>query len=94
MKNIKEGQAVMSNPYVTQIDKFASSLRHLSDTFLRLEEHNKSLTQTEMEDIFLEIDEKVCKDCEKRDWCMGENTIYTYQMVYEILSAVEEYGLE
>lgn len=84
----------MYNPYVTQIDKFASSLKHLSNTFLNLEKQRESLTQAEMEEIFLEIDEKVCKDCEKREWCMGENAIYTYQMMYEILSAVEEFGLE
>lgn len=94
MKSIKEGQDVMYNPYVTQIDRFASSLRRLSETFLSLEKQRESLTQTEIEDIFLEIDEKVCRDCEKREWCMGENAIYTYQMVYEILSAVEEFGLE
>ena len=82
------------NPYVVQMDKFATSLHHLSDTFLRLEEHRGGLTQTETENIFLEIDEKVCKECEKRHWCMGENAIFTYQMVYEILSAVEESGLE
>ena len=52
------------------------------------------MTQTETENIFLEIDEKVCKECEKRHWCMGENAIFTYQMVYDILSAVEESGLE
>lgn len=82
------------NPYVVQMDKFATSLHHLSDTFLKLEEKKGILTEAETENIFLEIDEKVCKDCEKRHWCMGENAICTYQMVYEILSAVEENGLD
>ena len=82
------------NPYVVQMDKFAASLHRLSDTFLKLEEKRGLLTQAETENIFLEIDEKVCKDCEKRHWCMGENAICTYQMVYEILSAVEESGLD
>lgn len=82
------------NPYVAQMDKFAASLHHLSDTFLKLEEKKGGLTQSEAEDIFLEIDEKVCKGCEKRHWCMGENAICTYQMVYEILSAVETCGVD
>lgn len=94
MKEIERGQAVMENPYVTQIDRFASSLRHLSHTFLSPEQQRESLTQTELEDIFTEISGKVCKDCEKRAWCLGENSIYTYQMMYEILSAVDEYGIE
>lgn len=84
----------VDNPYVTQIDKFVSSLKHLSNTFLQLEEKKDSLTQVEMEEIFAEVDENVCKDCENREWCMGENSISTYQMVYEILSVVEEYGIE
>lgn len=94
MKNTRDGQAAAENPYVVQIDKFANSLRHLSNTFLKLERQRESLTQAEIENIFLEVDEKICKDCEKRKWCMGENAIYTYQMVYEILSAVEECGIE
>ena len=65
----------VDNPYVTQIDKFANSLRHLSNTFLHLEEKRDTLTQTEMEEIFTEVDESVCKDCENREWCMGENSI-------------------
>ena len=88
------GKIEVDNPYVTQIDKFANSLRHLSDTFLHLEEKRETLTQAEMEEIFAEIGENVCRECENREWCMGENAIYTYQMVYEILSAVEEYGVE
>lgn len=94
MKQIEKGQVVTSNPYVTQIDRFASSLKRLSDTFLSLDGQRESLTQAELEDIFLEMSDKVCKDCEKRQWCMEENAIYTYQMMYEILSAVEEVGVE
>ena len=73
MKNTRDGQAAAENPYVVQIDKFANSLRHLSNTFLKLERQRESLTQAEIENIFLEVDEKICKDCEKRKWCMGEN---------------------
>lgn len=43
------------NPYVVQMDKFAASLHHLSDTFLKLEEKRGLLTQAETENIFLEI---------------------------------------
>ena len=37
---------------------------------------------------------KVCKNCEKCSWCWGENFVHTYQMGYEILSAVDSYGNE
>lgn len=32
---------VMQSPYVTQADKFAKSLRHLADTFLKWKEPGK-----------------------------------------------------
>ena len=36
---MKEGQALQGSPYVEQIEKYASSLKQLSHTFLELEAH-------------------------------------------------------
>ncbi len=82
------------NPYVVQMDKFADSLRHLSDTFLHLENYKGTLTKEEVDELFRRVSERVCSGCEKRQWCLTENRIHTYQMVYEILCAAEEYGAE
>ena len=38
MEDKRENQAVVTNPYVTRADRLASSLQHLADTFLKLEE--------------------------------------------------------
>ena len=44
--------------------------------------------------MFRRVREKVCGNCEKCSWCWGENFVHTYQMGYEILSAVDHYGNE
>lgn len=94
MEDTREGQKVTASPYVAQMDKFADSLRHLSHTFLGLEEKKESLSGYEIEEMFERVKEKVCVHCEQKEKCFGENYVTTYQMVYEILSAVENYGIE
>ena len=37
---MKNGQALHTSPYVTQIEKYADSIKQLSRTFLHLEERN------------------------------------------------------
>lgn len=56
------------NPYVIQMDKFAQSLKHLSETFLSLEEYKGAFTRDEVEEMFLRVSERVCEGCEKREW--------------------------
>lgn len=89
-----EGRALHTSPYVTQIEKFADSLKQLSCTFLKLEEKKNSFSNEEIEEMFDRVKERVCTRCEKCAWCWGDNFIHTYQMGYEILSAVDNYGNE
>ncbi|MRM87833.1 serine/threonine protein phosphatase [Faecalicatena contorta] len=91
---MEEGQVLHSSPYVAQIEKFADSLKQLSHTFLKLEEKKKTFSSEEIEEMFEKVKGKVCKNCEKCSWCWGENFVHTYQMGYEILSAVDSYGNE
>lgn len=93
MVEVKERSAFI-NPYVVQMDKFADSMVHLSKTFFALEGYKGTFTNEEFEDMFHKITDKVCENCEKKEECLSENRVYTYQMVYEILCAVEEYGAE
>ena len=44
--------------------------------------------------MFVRITDQVCGECEKRKRCLQENRVYTYQLMYEILCGVEEYGAE
>ena len=93
MAEVKE-RGTFLNPYVIQMDKFADSLMHLSRTFLTLEDYKGTFSKEEIEDMFVKITDKVCENCEKKEWCLGENRVHTYQMLYEILCTVEEYGAE
>ena len=41
MQELKErGAQIFTNPYVIQVDKFAGSLKKLSDTFSKLEDED------------------------------------------------------
>ena len=91
---MEERQALHTSPYVVQIEKFASSLKQLSHTFLKLEDKKRSFTNEEVEQMFEQVKEKVCEGCDKHPWCWGTNFVHTYQMGYEILSAVDQYGNE
>lgn len=93
MNELKE-RAIFLNPYVVQMDKFADSLKRLSNRFLSLEGYRGSLSDEEVENIFRTVTGKVCDGCECRTECLVQKKNETLQMVREILYTVEEYGAE
>ncbi len=93
LAKIKE-QEIFVNPYVIQMDKFADSLQHLSKTFLNMEAYKGTLSREEIDEMFEKVTGNVCVGCERRGECLGEKHSVTYQMMYEILCAAEEYGAE
>ena len=94
MGDRKDGQLMVTNPYVTQADKFAVSLQHLADIFLRLEGTRENFTTEEIQKMFEQVTGKVCDSCKKKEECLEKNRVHTYQMVYELLCTVEEYGTQ
>ncbi|HJH49107.1 SpoIIE family protein phosphatase [Merdimonas faecis] len=99
MEEIREkekfrGNEIFMNPYVVQMDKFADSLKHLSKTFLKLESYKGTFTKEELEEMFEKVTDKVCRNCENREMCLGGKRVYTYQAMHEILCAAVEYGAE
>ena len=44
MEYVKDRE-LFSNPYIIQMDRFAESLKHLSETFLYLEDYKGSFTK-------------------------------------------------
>ena len=99
MEEIREkekfrGNEIFMNPYVVQMDKFADSQKHLSKTFLKLESYKGTFTKEELEEMFEKVTDKVCRNCENREMCLGEKRVYTYQAMHEILCAAVEYGAE
>lgn len=89
---MSDGQVLHTSPYVVQIEKFSDSLKRLSQIFIGLEEKKKCFTNEEIDIIFEHVKEKVCKKCEKCDWCLKDNIVHTCQMEYEVLSAIDRYG--
>ena len=89
---MNEGQILHESPFVEQIEKYADSLQRMTQVFLRLEEKKDAFSNEEVEDMFSRVREKVCGRCVKCNWCWGENFVHTYQMGYDILSAVDHYG--
>ena len=88
------GKDLFVNPYVAQMDRFAGSLKHLSDVFLGLEKKRRTFTGEEIDGMAAGVSEKVCAGCEKRDACGREDPQKAARMVYEIIAAAEEYGAE
>ena len=68
-----EKKSCMMNPYVEQMEKFGRSLEHLADTFFRMEERKGSLPPARWKKCFSRVSENVCRNCENRSWCLGEN---------------------
>ena len=66
MEDIREEYRVVRNPYVTQADRFAQSLRHLGEKFLKIEERREQFLPQEIQDMCEVVEDKVCKSCEKR----------------------------
>lgn len=93
MEELKE-KGAFSNPYVTQMDKFADSLVHLSRTFFTLEGYKGTFSSDELETMFSRVTDQVCESCENREVCLKDKRVETYQRMYEILCAVEKYGAE
>lgn len=93
MEGLKS-EKLFLNPYVIQMDKVADSLNILSKRILSLEGARGTLTKAEIDQIFNKVTDKVCDGCERCSECLGEKEFKTYQMMREILCAVEEYGAE
>lgn len=72
---MNEGQALHNSPYVEQIEKFAASLKQLSQTFLGLENRKQAFSTDEIDGMFDRVKEQVCEKCENVPGA-GEKTLY------------------
>lgn len=97
MEHVYEGQAVAASPYVTQADRFAASLHHMADRFLKMEPPKKQLSEYEVKELAKRVEEKVCAKCERHGACEKEDAEggrIVDALVHEILCTVEDYGAE
>ena len=62
--------------------------------FLKLERQKQVFTKDELQEMFFQVEESVCTKCDHMERCWGEDYVHTYQLGYEVLHAIEEYGKE
>ena len=94
MEEVKEEYKVIMNPYVTQAERFAVSLHHLGEKFLKIEEPKEQFSEEEISVMCELVVDKVCKSCENRGMCMKGEKEHIHQMIREILCTVENYGID
>lgn len=94
MRDTKEQMAVMENPYVEQIEKFAASLQKLSGIFLSLEGTKETFAPEEVEQMLDQVHRKVCASCEEYEICMKERQKEMRQFIYDLLLTIENYGAD
>lgn len=82
------------NPYVIQIDKFVSSIEKLSKMFLELEEQKTGFSEAELEEMFVQVCQKTCKNCGNYEMCLGRERRHTFELVRDIFRTIENYGTE
>ena len=59
-----------------------------------MEHYKGTLSKEEIDEMFDKVTGNVCAGCERKEVCLGERREKTYQMMYEIMCAAEEYGAE
>ena len=94
MEELKEEYRVILNPYVTQADRFAVSLRHLGEKFLQLEKQREQFSEEEIDSMCKRIVEKMCSSCERKEICLRDGKEQVHKQIRDILCAVEFYGTE
>lgn len=94
MEKKAEQSIQIRNPYVSQADRFAVSLRHMADTFLRMEEAKEKFAGEEIQEMCEAVSEQVCMNCEKRRECYERKKEEIHRLVYELLETIETYGAE
>lgn len=87
-------ESLEMNPYVVQIDKFVNSLEKLSHILVNLEEKKTLFTEEEYLGMYEDVSDKVCKGCENKDICLGKERFHTYNMIRDVVQAIENCGAE
>ncbi|BBF44780.1 stage II sporulation serine phosphatase for sigma-F activation [Lachnospiraceae bacterium KM106-2] len=75
-----------------KLQDFSTSFQKLSKTFYSLSETKSSLGREDINQIFDELSDKLCKNCAKCSYCWKNNFYDTYKAAFSILSAAEQNG--
>ena len=75
-----------------KLEHFAEPFFALSRTFIKLSEQKAQMEEQDMERILREVNERLCKDCEKSNRCLGFTRHKKYHTASCILPAAQENG--
>ncbi len=75
-----------------KLKDFSESFQNLSDTFASIADKKTELSNKDKSDIFNEVSETLCKDCNNCSICWKSNFSETYEGAYHILDIVDKTG--
>ena len=87
----KKGRPVYDvYPQKEKIDRYARSLQKLAHTFYEMPGRQEQLSQAEVQDMFVQVQQRVCMECSGRENCWSDLDPRTSQQVFELLQVIEE----
>lgn len=87
----KKGRPVYDvYPQKEKIDRYARSLQKLAHTFYEMPGRQEQLSQAEVQDMFVQVQQRVCMECSGRENCWSDLDPRTSQQVFELLQIIEE----
>ena len=76
----------------SKLKEFAESFKSLSSTFYQISETKSALSKDDVNFIFDELSDKLCKRCVNCHCCWQTNFYDTYKAAFSILSVAEQNG--
>lgn len=73
-----------------RMERYAESFRQLAETFRDMPSRKEGLSEQDVEEIFREVQYKVCRYCPGCSCCWEQNGSATYREVYDLLCRIEE----
>lgn len=76
----------------TKLRDFSDSFQKLSKAFYHMADTKQSLNRKDVDNVFDELSERLCRHCVKCNYCWKHNYYNTYQAAYSIIGAVDRDG--
>lgn len=76
-----------------KLKEFSESFQKLSKTFYNIADHKMTLSNQEIDDIFDDLAERLCKNCSNCNHCWKKNYYVTYQAAYAMMGTAEKNGI-
>jgi stage II sporulation protein E len=75
-----------------KLREFSESFKKLSTTFQTISQKKSVLSKQDIDQIFDDVSEKLCRNCSKCDYCWKKEFFETYKSAFSMLSSAERNG--